>query len=636
MSHSPFSSQACLPLAVAALCASFAPGAQAQSQAQAADVSNPGTVSAQRSDAGTLAAAAASLPDVVISATRTPQPAAQVLADVTVLDDQAVQRSGAVNIADLLARQPGMELVRNGGPGTTSSIYIRGAETRFTAVYVNGVRVDSQSTGGAPWEAISLAQIERIEILRGPAAAVYGSDAVAGVILIYTRQGDGAPKANVAVGLGSQGTRRAEAGISGQAGAVDYALGASRATSSGFNARPDAAYNPDKDGYRNTAANARLGWQVNGAHRLEAAFSHSKMDAQYDGFGTQGIDEHGVNQLTTASLAWAARWSEVYDSRLSVSQSTTRYRTSPDPYATKTTLRDALFQNTLRLGAHRLSLTLEHRGDALVNDPIDTSRHQNALALGWGWQGGAHTLQLNLRHDRDSEFGGATTGQFAWGYQFAPNWRVTAAAGTAFRVPTLYHRFSQYGAPDLQPEKSRNVELGLRWADGGSSVEATLYQNRVRNLIAFGAAGPCADAFGCYENGGRAVYEGLTLAARHRLGSVNLSGSIDLQDPHSRDTGKLLARRAKQLLKLGADTQLGGWTLGGEFQATSHRYDNAANTSRLGGFGVLNLYASTRLAPDWQLLLRVDNLADRQYQLARGYAQAGRTAYAELRWTPGF
>lgn len=573
---------------------------------------------------------------MVVSATRTPQPAAQVLADVTVLDDEAVQRSGAVNITDLLMRQAGMELVRNGGPGTSSSIYIRGAETRFSAVYVNDVRVDSQSTGGAPWEAISLAQVERIEILRGPAAAVYGSDAVAGVILIYTRQGEGAPRANVAVGVGNQGTRRAEASISGQTGAVDYSLGASRAISSGYNARPDVAYNPDRDGYRNSAANARVGMQIDGVHRLEAGLSYSKMDAQYDGFGTQGLDEHGENQLTTASLAWAARWSEAYDTRLAVSQSINRYATRPDPYDTKTTLRDALLQNNLRLGAHRLSLSLEHRGDALINTPVDKSRHQNALALGWGWQGAGHTLQLNLRHDEDSEFGGATTGNLAWGYEFVPNWRVTAAAGTAFRVPTLYHRFSQYGAPDLQPEKGRNLELGLRWASGASSFEATVYRNRVRNLIAFGAAGPCADAFGCYENGGRAVYEGITLSARHRVGPVNLSGSIDLQDPHSTDTGKMLARRARQLVKLGADTQLGSWTLGGELHAASHRYDNAANTTRLAGYGVVNLYASTRVARDWQVLLRVDNIADRQYELARGYAQAGRTAYAELRWTPSW
>ena len=581
-------------------------------------------------------AAVATLPETVVTATRTPQPLSEVLADVTVLDEQAILRSGAVNITDLLQRQPGLELSRNGGPGTASSVFIRGAEARFTAVYIDGVRVDSQSTGGAPWEAISLSQVERIEIVRGPAAAVYGSDAMAGVIQIFTKRGDGAPRANVAVGVGNHGTRRIEAGISGQSGAVDYALGASRAISSGFNSRPDPAYNPDKDGYRSTTANARIGLQVNDAHRLEAGFTHTRMDAQYDGFGTKGLDEHGNNRLTTASLAWNAKWSEVYDTRLSLSRSTTKYETTPDPYRTKTQLSDVLLQNNLRLGDHRISIGLEHRGDSLVNQPLDRSRHQNALALGWGWQGGGHTLQANVRFDKDSEFGSDTNGSLGWGYEFLPNWRVTASAGTAFRVPTLYQRFSQYGAADLQPEKSRNMELGLRWAQGASSASATVYQNRVRNLISFGAAGPCADAFGCYENGGRAVYEGVSLAARHKLGAWQLGGSLDLQDPHSAETGKQLARRAKQLLKVNADTTLGLWTLGGEWQLSSHRWDNAANTNRLAGYGVLNLYASARVANDWLLLVRLDHVADRKYQLARGYAPAGRTVYTELRWTPGF
>lgn len=125
----------------------------------------------------------------------------------------------------MLARQPGIEIARNGGIGNATSVYLRGAESRFTAVYIDGVRVDSQSTGGAQWEQIPLAQIERIEVLRGPAAAVYGSDAIGGVIQLFTRKGDGAAVPSVGVGLGSHGTRKLEAGISGAAGAdraLDY------------------------------------------------------------------------------------------------------------------------------------------------------------------------------------------------------------------------------------------------------------------------------------------------------------------------------------------------------------------------------------------------------------------------------
>src|SRR5690606_24901309 len=162
-------------------------------------------------------------------------------------------------------------------------------------------------------------------------------------------------------------------------------------------------------------------------------------------------DDHGLNRLGTLGAAWSAQWSKRYSTRLSVSESDPRYETVPSPYLTKTRLRNYLLQNEWREGGQRITATLERREDHLVNPPIAQGRHQNAIALGYGFSGGPHTLQVNLRHDRDSEFGGQTTGGVAYGYGFAPGWRATVAAGTAFRVPTLYQRFSEYGQPALQP-----------------------------------------------------------------------------------------------------------------------------------------------------------------------------------------
>jgi vitamin B12 transporter len=575
--------------------------------------------------------AAPSLPDTVVTATRVAQPLTDVLADVTVLGDEQIRASGAVTIGDLLARQPGLELSRNGGPGTATSLYLRGAETRFTAVYIDGIRVDSQSTGGAPWESIALGQVERIEIVRGPAAAVYGSDAIAGVVQIFTRKGEGPFTPYLGVGAGSRRSGRVEAGFSGQSGALDYALGAARELSRGYNSMP--AGNPDRDGYRQSSASGRLGWKINDAHRVDLSGTHTRMDAQYDGF-LPGLDDHGLNRLSTLGAAWSAQWSKRYSTRLSVSESDQRYETVPSPYLSKTRLRNVLLQNEWREGSHLFTAALERREDHLVNAPIDQGRHQNAIALGYGFSGGPHTLQVNLRHDRDSEFGGQSTGGVAYGYGFAPGWRATVAAGTSFRVPTLYQRFSEYGQPALQPEKGRNIELGLHWARGDSRFGITAYRNRVTNLIVFGAPGPCAGAFGCYENAGRARLQGVTVSGAHRLGAVNLAGSLDLQSPRNALTDKLLPRRAQRLLKLSADTRVAGWTLGAEWQAASHRWDNAANTRRLGGHGLVNLYASTTIARDWQLLARLDNLGDKSYQLARGYATPGRTLFVGLRWTP--
>lgn len=586
---------------------------------------------AQPADITVAQLAAPALPTTVVTAARVEQPLTDVLADVTVLDRPQIERSGAVNIVDLLQRQPGLELSRNGGPGTASSLFLRGAESRFTAVYVNGIRVDSQSTGGAPWEALALGQIERIEIVRGPAASVYGSDAIAGVVQIFTRQGEGAFTPYVGVGVGNRRTGKLEAGLSGKNGAVDYALGLARDVSRGFNTKTDG--NPDRDGYRQSAFNGRLGWQVNAAHRLDVSGTHTDMDSQYDAFQSS-LDDHALNRLTTFGATWSARWSKAYSTRLSVNESRQRYETRPSPYVSQTTLRNYVLENEWRAGAHLLTGTLERREDHLVNAPLDRGRHQNALALGYGYTGDAHTLQVNMRHDRDSEFGGQTTGGLAYGYSLGAGWRVSAAAGTAFRVPTLYQRFSQYGQPGLQPEKARNVELGLHWAQGANRFGLTAYQNRVRNLITFGAKGPCASSFGCYENTGRARLQGITLSGAYRVAGVNLGGSLDWQKPIDARTDKLLARRAQRILKLNADTRVGAWTLGAEWQAVGRRWDNAANTNRLGGYGVVNLYASTTVARQWDLLARVDNVGDKAYQLARGYATPGRVFYVGLRWTP--
>lgn len=577
-----------------------------------------------------LAATAPQLSEVLVTAARTAQPLTDVLADVTLIDRDQIAQSGAVTITDLLARQPGIELSRSGGPGTATGLFLRGAETRFTAVYIDGVRVDSQSTGGAPWEAIALGQVERIEIVRGPAAAVYGSDAVAGVVQIFTRQGEGPFAPYVGIGAGNRRTGKLEAGFSGKHGALDYSLGLQRDVSRGYDSHPGS--NPDRDGYRQTSANGRLGLQLSDVHRVDLTSTYAAMDAQYDGF-LPGLDDHGLNRLATLGASWSAQWSQAYSTRLSVSESQQRYEMVPTPYLSRTRLRNYLLQNQWKEGAHTLTGTLERREDHLANAPIDQSRHQDGLALGYGYVAGAHTVQLNLRHDSDSEFGGQTTGGVAYGFAFAPGWRATAAAGTAFRVPTLYQRFSEYGQPALLPEKGRNVEVGLHWAQAASRLGVTLYRTRVSNLINFGAPGACLSPFGCYENAGKARLQGMTLTAAHQVAGVNLSASLDLQQPKNLATGTLLARRAQRLLKVAADTRVAQWKLGAEWQLASHRWEDAANTSRLSGYGLVNLYASTTIARQWAVLVRVDNVGDRSYQLAQGYPALPRSFFVGLRWT---
>ena len=586
---------------------------------------------------------APSMRETVVTATRSEQPLSDLVADVSVVDHDTIESSGAIGLVDVLARLPGVQITRNGGVGSNANVFLRGAEGRFTAVYIDGVRVDSQASGGASWEQIPLSHIDRIEVLRGPAAAVYGSDAIGGVVQLFTRKGEGDFAPYVGVGIGTHNTRKIEAGMSGTAGvngAFDYALGLARAQSDGYDIKSGAGHNTDKDDYRATSGNARVGFKVNAQHRLDATLLGQSMHSGYD-VSPVPVDDRNKSRLRTAGLTWAAQWTDAYTMRLSVTDSLSRYETEPSPYLTETQLRGYLWQNEFRWGAHLFTAALERREDTLNNPAldewsktIDKGRSQNALALGYGYHAGAHSLQLNLRHDEDSEFGGKNTGSAAYGYEFAPHWRATASAGTAFRAPTLYQRFSEYGDASLQPESSRNIEIGLRYAQGSSSFSATAYRNRVTNLIAFAGGGQCGAAFGCYVNTARVQYKGITLAGSHKLGSVQVRGSVDFQNPRDIGTDKLLARRAKRYATLGAEVPVAGWTLGAELQTAGQRFDDAKNTKPLGGYGLLNLSASKRIARSFTLLARVDNLADKAYEVARTYVPPGRALYIGLKWAP--
>ncbi|MFZ2386504.1 MAG: TonB-dependent receptor, partial [Polaromonas sp.] len=349
------------------------------------------------------------------------------------------------------------------------------------------------------------------------------------------------------------------------------------------------------------------------------------------------VDDRNHHKLSSMGLNWNAQWTDAYSTRLSVTDSHSRYETTPSAYLTTTDLRGYLFQNELRFGPHLMTAALERREDELENSAVgpNRTRSQNAVALGYGFAQASHTVQLNVRHDDDSGFGGKSTGSAAYGYAITPKLRMTASAGTAFRAPTLYQRFSEYGVSSLKPETSRNVEAGLRYTDGASSLGVVAYRNRVRNLITFvNGPGACVSPFGCYDSVARAGYEGITLSGTYALGGVNLRASADFQNPKDLDTGKQLARRARRHATLGADTQVAGWSLGAEVQASGKRFDTVANTTELGGYTLLNLSASTRLTRDFTLLARIDNLADKDYQTARLYATEGRTFYVGLKWAP--
>ncbi|MCU7372180.1 TonB-dependent receptor [Paucibacter sp. O1-1] len=587
------------------------------------------------------------LDPVFVTATRSPQALSQVLADATVITRADIERQAFGGLADLLRSQACFEMVRNGNPGANTSLFVRGAETRHTKVLIDGVPYDSQRTDGASWQSLPLAQIERIEIVRGAASAIYGSDAIGGVVQIFTRKGEGAPLLELGVGGGNNGLAKLDASISGMNGIFDYALSVASERSDGFNTRPvigDPGYSPDIDGYRSRSASLRLGAQLNKAHRVDLIGIDSHINSQYDATAKPKVDDRNINAARALRAAWTAQWSPALDTSLSIGESTDNYETKPSVYKTETRTRSIALSAGLKLGTGQLNGSLERREDKLVNTSVaggKADRHQDAVGLGYLWSAGPLSLQAHARHDRDSEFGSANTGTLAAGYQLSPQWRLLSSYGTAFKAPSLYQRFSQYGKPNLEPEKGKNAEIGLHFTQGVHGASLTAYRNLVDDLIIFGAPGPCRDGFGCYENVGQARLQGLSLKGNTSFGVVRLSGSLDLQSPKDvtelaghKNYGKVLARRAKTHGSLRAETDVAGWALGAQILASGKRTDNLNNGIQLGGYATLDLDAQYSLNQQLRLQLKLDNAFDRKYETARGYANAPFQFFVGLRYTP--
>lgn len=580
-----------------------------------------------------------SLDTVVVTAARDTQLLRTVTADMSVIERATIERSGATSVADLLTQLPGIQLVRNGGPGQSTSVFLRGANNQHTAVFIDGVRYASQELqGGATWAALPLAQIERIEVLRGPAAAIYGSDAIGGVVQIFTRQGEGPLSAHAELGLGNLGTSKVTTGLQGGANGWNYGLHLADERSDGFDVNPGNPWtpNPDKDGYANTSLGLNVGRKT-GIHQIDTRLLHSRLKTHYDQSAAP-FDDIDRMDTTTGALRWQAAWSERYQSVAQIGHTRSAIeRTTSAPESVTGASTHYLLQNQWKLGAHRLNLDLERREDRLDTDyawtpDTDSRRVQNSVAAGWRLSQGVHQFDANARHDRVRDQQSKTTGGLGYGLQLSDSLRWVVSAGTAFRTPTLYERFTQQAAADLRPETSTNVETGLHYRAGARQLSAVAYRNRIKNQITYDWTSQ--QACNCYRNWESVELQGLTLSGASRLAGVNLGLSMDWLSPRNLENGKLLPYRSKRLLKLTADTQVAGWTLGSEAQLYSERFTNVENTDRLGGYGVVNLYAQRQLARDWTLLARLNNLADRDYAPTKGYANAGRTLFVSVKWAP--
>jgi len=569
------------------------------------------------------------LEPVVITATRIAEPLGTALRDISAIDADTLRSAGIIDITDALRLLPGVELSAN-GPGATPSIFLRGANSNQTLILIDGQRIGSSFSGLSALQHINVDQIERIEVLRGPAASLYGADAVGGVIQIFTRQDRTmAVRASAGEWRSSQLSANLGVGDAGNGLSINLSQNASR----GYNAivNPnDYSYNPDRDGYRFNTVQANGALMPTSALRLALSAFETRGTAQYDGDAHFNDRLKSVVNNIAASVDYHVNSAWLSTLRVGAGGEKSAFdSTFPGTYQTR---HDQLaWQNTFRVSS-ALSLLggLERRHESVTSTDVlpVTTRQTTSALVGGDWTVNAWRINTSVRLDDSNQYGARTTATGSLGYRFTPALRATINAGTSFKAPTfndLY--YPGYANPNLKPERGQTVDAGLHWLSGTSKLSATAHHNNVSDLIQF----ECDVNFNCApQNVSNARLQGLTLAALTRIGRIHIDGSVDFSQPRDTTANKDLARRARQHGALKISGDILGVTSGLEVAASGKRYDNASNSRVLPGYVLLNVHASRVIVPGVRVGVRVENATDRDYQLAYGYATGGRRAWLTL------
>jgi vitamin B12 transporter len=582
------------------------------------------------------------LDEVVVTATRTPSRISDTVAEVTVVEREDIERATGRTLPELLVRQPGLQMSSNGGLGKASGVYIRGLEARHTLLLVDGVRLGSATVGTPSFDNLPIAAIDRIEIVRGPLSSLYGSEAVGGVIQVFTRRGEPGLHPFAYASLGSRRYGQLGGGLSFGSGPLDGAVQWVGTGTRGFSATNPRAqfgnHNADDDDFRQKAGSARLGWKLNDDWRLDGLVLHSRGTTDYD--DGPGVTSRARLTNDVQSLSARGRLASNWQTRLSFGRSTDVYDTLATASAftplgaTRTEQRQLGWENTFATPLGTL-LALAERIEQNVSRPGQpysvSDRTIDAAGLGLTGEARGHAWQAGLRHDRNSQFGGQTTGSVGYGYALTRAWSVGGSYGTSFVAPSfnqLY--FPGFGNPNLLPEEGRHGELGVRWTDGAQMLRVAWVDNRIRGYI---PAGPMP------VNVPRTRIDGVVMSWEGRWRGLAAGASFEHLDPRnqtegSANYGRQLVRRAKDALRASADWSRDAFTVGGTLSAFSARYEDAANTLRLGGFTTADLRADWRYDRAWTIGLRLNNLANKAYETAYGFNQPGREAYLTVRWEP--
>jgi vitamin B12 transporter len=583
---------------------------------------------------GFAADAVAIADHLVVTATRIPTPVEELLAPVIVIDRAAIERSASADIGDLLRFHAGLDLGRNGGPGQTTAVFIRGAESNHTLVLVDGVRINPGTIGLAALQNIPPSLIERIEIVKGPRSALYGSDAIGGVINVITRRGarDGW---STEVGYGDYDTRQAS--LNGGFGTqrLEFDLGVSWLDSAGF---PTRTVDDTDRGYDNLSGSAQLRAEVG---RADVALRHWRAagTTEYSDYFLTPVDQDFTNQATTLAVSWPAgenAQAQVgvtrYDDRLEQNQSTDFLRTERHSVDAQVDWR-ASQRHTLAAGALYSS---EDASSESFGERMQADTDVLNLYVQDQFASGPHRALLALGYTDHETAGDAVTWNAEYGYTFGGGMQLYALAGAGFRAPDATDRYGYGGNPDLEPERSRNLEAGVRQHIGSRhTLSLAAFRNDIDDLIEFVTLS--YDPFaGENRNVAEARIDGVEASYDYDAAPWQLRVEAIHQDPRNLTTDQQLLRRARDSVTVSAQRTFGPVALGIDVLATGEREDfGFPEPVTLESYVLANLTARWQVNPALAVVGRIENLLDEQYELAHTFNTPDRGLYVSVQYAPG-
>lgn len=559
---------------------------------------------------------------IVVTATRTEIPLRETTVPVTVISREDIELSLATDLGELLRFEAGIDLGRNGGPGQATSIFLRGTESNHTLVLIDGVRMNPGTLGGAAIQHIAPEVIERVEIVKGARSALFGTDAIGGVINIITRR---AADAYVETSIGSGSFNSRSGSISGgnHGPGGEFGVTVNWQETDGYAPRRDSDI---KRGYDNLSANIHASRNIGNS---VASIRHwqTEGNVEYLDFFLNPVDQDFTN--STTAFEFDSNVAEKGNSKLIMSFMQDEILQNQTDDFIKSDRVSLDWQYSHEFSRHTLTAGLfaidEDATTLSFGSGFDENTTVRAAFIQDQWSHNDHRAFVALRITDHETFGNHTTWNIEYNYRINSAWTLNAGLGHAFRAPDATDRFGFGGNTNLNPELSDEAQLGLRYSPGDRhNIEFELYANNIDDLIEFNLQ--------TYElqNIAQTEIRGAQLAYEYRGNGFVLRADLLKQSADNAATGERLLRRAEETATISYTKNIGDHRLGLSVVASGDREDFGGVI--LDGYVLANLSAQIRLSGSLALHARIENLLDSDYETAADYRMQERGAFVELKY----